>query len=120
MKIKNSLQALVMLALLFIALLLPAYAIATESQQEKQLELLSEALEAKRQELHIPGMAIAIVKDNEIIMAKGFGLRDIEQKLPVTTDTLFAIGSTSKAFTATMTAMLTENNKLDWDDEVSQ
>ncbi|MCW8870003.1 MAG: beta-lactamase family protein [Proteobacteria bacterium] len=120
MKIKNSLQALVMLALLFIALLLPAYAIATESQQEKQLELLSEALEAKRQELHIPGMAIAIVKDNEIIMTKGFGLRDIEQKLPVTTDTLFAIGSTSKAFTATMTAMLTENNKLDWDDEVSQ
>src|SRR5262245_12036911 len=45
----------------------------------------------------VPGMAIAIVKNKEVIYAKGFGLRDVEKQSPVTADTLFAIGSSSKA-----------------------
>jgi beta-lactamase family protein len=47
----------------------------------------------------VPEMAIAIVKGKEIVYAKGFGYRDIERQLPVTADTLFAIGSSTKAFT---------------------
>src|SRR5688572_5582830 len=50
---------------------------------------------------HVPGLAVAIVKDGQVVYAKGFGYRDVKKGLKVTPDTLFAIGSCSKAFTAT-------------------
>jgi CubicO group peptidase (beta-lactamase class C family) len=48
----------------------------------------------------IPGLSVAIVYDGKVIYAKGFGYRDVEKKLPVTTNTIFAIGSVSKSFTS--------------------
>jgi CubicO group peptidase (beta-lactamase class C family) len=63
----------------------------------------------------VPGMAIAIVKNNKVIYAKGFGLRDVEKQLPVTADTLFAIGSSSKAFTTFVLGTLVEEGKIEWD-----
>src|ERR1700745_2220907 len=48
----------------------------------------------------VPGISVAIVRDGKVIYAKGFGYRDVEKKLPFTTDTLFAIGSVSKSFTS--------------------
>ena len=64
---------------------------------------------------NVPGLAIGIVRSNEVIYAKGFGYRDLERKLPVTTNTLFAIGSTTKAFTCTLIGILADEDKLDWD-----
>ena len=55
-----------------------------------------------------PGLAIGIVLDNEVIYAEGFGLRDREQNLPVTTKTLFAIGSSTKAFTTFLMGLLVD------------
>jgi len=66
----------------------------------------------------VPGMAIAIVKDKEVIYAKGFGLRDVEKQLPVTADTLFAIGSSSKAFTTFVLGALVDEGKIEWDKPV--
>jgi CubicO group peptidase (beta-lactamase class C family) len=63
----------------------------------------------------VPGLAIAIVKDGEVILAQGFGWRDAEQKLPVTPATLFAIGSCTKAFTTFVMGTLVDEGKLDWD-----
>jgi len=63
----------------------------------------------------VPGMAIAIVKNKEVIYAKGFGLRDVEKQLPVTADTLFAIGSSSKAFTTFVLGTLVDEGKIEWD-----
>lgn len=120
MKTKYVIQATVMLALLLLALLLPAYAIADNKQQQNTLQELVKALEAKRIEHHIPGMAIAIVKDNEIILSKGFGLMDVAAQKPVETNTLFAIGSTSKAFTATLIAQAVDQGQIKWDDEIIQ
>jgi CubicO group peptidase (beta-lactamase class C family) len=48
---------------------------------------------------NVPGMAVAIVKDGTVVLAKGYGLRNVQSNLPVTADTLFAIGSSTKAFT---------------------
>lgn len=62
-----------------------------------------------------PGVAVAIVKDGELIFGKGFGYRNIEKKLPVTPHSLFAIASCSKAFTTTAIAMLVEDGLIDWD-----
>lgn len=69
-------------------------------------------LDAKRAELHVPGAALVIVKDDKIIAMRGMGLRDIERKLPVTPKTMFAIGSSTKAFTAMTALMSVDDGKL--------
>ncbi len=66
----------------------------------------------------VPGMAIAIVKDKEVIYARGFGYRDAEKQLPVTPDTLFAIGSATKAFTTFVLGTLVDEGKIEWDKPV--
>jgi CubicO group peptidase (beta-lactamase class C family) len=67
---------------------------------------------------NVPGIAVAIVKDGEVVLAKGYGLRDVSKKLPVTADTLFAIGSATKAFTVMSLGVLVDDGKLDWDTPV--
>lgn len=90
-------------------------ATAAATAAKDPLEGLDQFIEALRADWKVPGVGIAIVKGEELIYAKGFGLRNVAQNLPATADTLFAIGSCSKAFTATALAMLVEEGKLDWD-----
>jgi CubicO group peptidase (beta-lactamase class C family) len=66
----------------------------------------------------VPGMAIAVVKDGKVVLARGYGVRTLGDKAPVTPDTLFGIASNSKAFTAAALAMLVDEGKLKWDDRV--
>lgn len=66
----------------------------------------------------VPGMAVGIVKGGEVVLAKGYGLRDREAKLPVTEHTLFAIGSSTKAFTTYAMGRLVDAGELDWDTAV--
>ena len=81
-----------------------------------KLNKLSLEFEKQRVALHIPGMALAIVRDGKVIFAKGFGVADLERQIPVTPKTIFAIGSSSKAFTATIIGMLVDQKKMQWDD----
>ena len=67
---------------------------------------------------HVPGLAIAIVQNDRVIFVKGYGIKEVGGTQPVTADTLFEIGSTTKAFTATAMAMLVDEKKLSWDDPV--
>jgi CubicO group peptidase (beta-lactamase class C family) len=62
------------------------------------------------------GFAVAVVEKDKIIYSKGFGYRDYENKIPVTPNTLFAIGSSSKAFTSGLLGVLREEGKLSFDD----
>lgn len=64
---------------------------------------------------HVPGMAIGIIQNDQIVLCQGYGLRDVEQNLPVTPNTLFGIASVSKAFTTFALALLVERGQLDWD-----
>ena len=66
----------------------------------------------------VPGVAIAVVKDGKVVLAKGYGVRKLGETTPVTPDTLFGIASNTKAFTAAALAMLVEEGKLQWDDRV--
>lgn len=75
-------------------------------------------LEEEMKAWEVPGAAVAIVKDGEVIFLEGLGLRDIEKNLPVTEETLFAIGSSTKAFTASALALLVDEGKLAWDEPV--
>ena len=70
------------------------------------------------QEWHVPGLGLGVVKDGKVVVLKGYGLRDVEHKLPVTPRTLMAIGSNSKSFTVVLMGMLADSGALDWDKPV--
>ncbi len=74
-------------------------------------DLVRQAIE----DFNVPGLGIAVVAGGEVVYAEGFGHRDVENDLPMTPDTLFAIGSTTKAMTVTTLGMLVDEGKLDWD-----
>src|SRR5690606_9280927 len=65
-------------------------------------------------------MAIAIVRDDALVWARGFGVTDLDTNTPVTPETVFAIGSSTKAFSATLAAMMVDEGKLGWDDPLSK
>jgi len=71
-------------------------------------------------EWKVPGMAVAVVEDGQVILAKGYGYRDLENKQPVTSKTLFAIGSVTKSMTVTILGMLSDEGKIDWDQPVQE
>lgn len=88
---------------------------ATSGKYEKGLAAIEEKVDARRKELGIPGMSLAIVKDGEVIYSKGIGFKDFENKVPVTADTQFAIGSSSKAFTGLTVLMTADEGKISLD-----
>lgn len=71
------------------------------------------------EEWRIPGMALAIVQNDSVIFAKGFGVKVKGGSDPVTPHTIFQIGSTTKAFTAALIAMLVDEGKIKWKDRVT-
>ncbi|MBO0780421.1 MAG: serine hydrolase [Ktedonobacteraceae bacterium] len=66
----------------------------------------------------VPGAAVIMLKGDEVLLAQGFGKRNVAEDLDVTPQTLFPIGSSGKAFTAAAIAMLVEEGKLGWDTPV--
>ena len=67
---------------------------------------------------HVPGLAIAVVKDDSVVFAKGYGVRELGRPDAVDSGTRFAIGSTTKAMTAVALGMLVDAGKVRWDDPV--
>jgi CubicO group peptidase (beta-lactamase class C family) len=63
----------------------------------------------------VPGCAVAAVRDGDVVLTAGWGRRDLAADLPVTSDTLFAMGSTTKAFTAATVGALVDDGLLDWE-----
>lgn len=96
---------------------LPRTSLQTVSDDLRaRLAVIEKAVADRQRELGIPGLSLAVVKDDKIIFIKGFGVRDVQRSLPVTPDTLFAIGSTTKAFTSMATVMSADDGKLSLDD----
>jgi CubicO group peptidase (beta-lactamase class C family) len=95
----------------------PASTVSTGNEQyAKALAAIEEKAESRRKELGIPGIALVIVKDDQVIYAKGLGYKDFEKQVPVTADTQFGIGSATKAFTALTVLMAQDEGKLSLDD----
>jgi CubicO group peptidase (beta-lactamase class C family) len=72
-------------------------------------------VESVQKEFEVPGIALAIVKDGKVVVAKGYGVRKMGESARVDDRTLFGIASNTKAFTATALGMLVEEGKLEWD-----
>ena len=68
----------------------------------------------------VPGMSVGVLKDGKLIYSKGFGVRSLNNKLPMTSETLIGIASNSKGFTCTALAILADEGKLNWDDKVTK
>ncbi|MCW5966726.1 MAG: serine hydrolase [Bryobacterales bacterium] len=73
-----------------------------------------------QKQFEVPGIAVAIVKDGQTVVAKGYGVRVLGKPGEVDAHTLFGIASNSKAFTAAALAMLVDEGKLSWDDPVQK
>ncbi|KXH84317.1 serine hydrolase [Chryseobacterium kwangjuense] len=86
------------------------------SQTPFPTKQLDDKLHALLKESNAPGFSIAIVKNSKLIYSKGFGYSNIEKKQKVDENTLFAIGSTSKAFTTGLLGILEAEHKLSFDD----
>jgi CubicO group peptidase (beta-lactamase class C family) len=80
----------------------------------KESEALNGFMDAAMQDLKIPGAAMAIVQNGEIVFARGFGVTSVDDPSPVTTETRFMIGSTTKSLTTLMMARLVELGRFAW------
>ncbi len=96
----------------------PTLAAAFHSDTAAVLNDIDAYIREAMAEWKIPGLAIAVVKDGEVILSKGYGYRDADEELPVTPRTLFAIGSITKSFTVTLLGMIEDEGKVDWDEPV--
>lgn len=90
-----------------------------QSLSEK-LNTLEAYYNSSLKEWEVPGMAIAIVKDGEMIFSEGFGVRDIQKGGEVDGKTMFPIASNTKAVTAAALAILVDEGKISWDDRVTE
>ena len=104
--------------ILFAFLLLISLQSFTQPPTDPRLKGLDTFALRLLKEWNAPGVSIAVVEKNKVIYAGGFGYRDYEKKLPVTENTLFAIGSCTKAFTASILGMLEKEGKVSLDKPV--
>jgi CubicO group peptidase (beta-lactamase class C family) len=118
-RVKQLLSVLVSIILLWESLITPCGA---KELTKQQLETFAERFFGEQMEkLHIPGVAFSLVKDGEIIMSKGYGFADLENKIPVIGDrTIFRIGSISKLFTATAVMQLAQKGQLKLDEDINR
>ncbi len=75
-------------------------------------------VERVRSTFDVPGIAVAVIHDGQVIHSQGYGVRSLRTMKPVTETTLFGIASNSKAFTTATLGMLVDEGKISWDDRV--
>lgn len=106
------------LVLLFVLLTLAP--VARAQTLEARLKEIDDYATKAGRDWNVPGFAIAIVKDDRVVFAKGYGVRELGKPTPVDDKTLFAIASNTKAFTAAALAILVDEGKVKWDDPVTK
>jgi CubicO group peptidase (beta-lactamase class C family) len=99
-----------------ILLLVLASAVAGQPLSEKKIDRLTERV---MKEFNVPGIAVAVVKDDRVIHMKGYGVRSISTGEKTDEHTLFAIASNTKAFTVAALGILIDEGKLRWDTKVT-
>lgn len=97
----------------------PAAALS-QSNSTAPWDALDRYIETAMHDGKVPGLAVGIVQNGQPVYVKGFGVRDIVTQQPVTPDTLFDIGSCTKAFTAGAVGILVDEGRMHWDDHVNE
>lgn len=104
---------------LFAALAIAVFTVNAQPYK-RELKALDQYFEQSLADWEVPGMAVAIVKNGQIIFEKGYGVRSTETNTPVDEHTAFAIASNTKAVTAAALAILVDEGKIAWDDKVQK
>ncbi|PKL82864.1 MAG: serine hydrolase [Ignavibacteriae bacterium HGW-Ignavibacteriae-3] len=105
---------------LYLVLLILVFTSANSLAQQDNLKKIDAFIANAMGDWKMPGFSVAIVKNDSVIFAKGYGVKDINKKEPVDENTLFVIASCSKAFTTASLAILVDAGKLKWDDPVTK
>ncbi|MDK2952233.1 MAG: hypothetical protein PWQ77_1898 [Kosmotogales bacterium] len=108
----------VFMVILLFLLILPTSLIAVSERIEEIIPFFDNYVQNNMEKWMIPGMAVGIVADGELIFAKGYGVKDIDLDEAVTPETIFQIGSTSKAFTSFLVGQLVDEGVINWKDKV--
>src|SRR5262245_24776646 len=107
-----------------LALALAVVAWRSSAAQPARSATLSDTVDrfiaAEMARMHIPGVALAVVRAGKVIKAKGYGQADLEHRIPVTQETVFKIGSVSKQFLATGIMLLAQDGRLSVDDPIAK
>src|SRR5947208_7244590 len=101
----------------FALILLVAVSCLAQDSLESKVD---EYVRAEMQAQHIPGLSLAVIKDGRIVLAKGYGLANVELQAPARPETIFQSGSMGKQFTATAVMMLVEAGKLNLSDPITK
>src|SRR6266404_4522926 len=108
-----------------VTLVVLAFALAIRVDgQDKSAEVASKLqgfdafMEKTLKDWNAPGIGVGIIIDDKLVFAKGYGYRDVEKKLPITSHTLFPIATNTKLFTAVAAGTLVEEGKLTWDNPI--
>lgn len=107
-------------AFLFSFLLLVLKLDAEEPPPAQALAGIDPVIEEGLKTFHVPGIAVAVVVGDEVVLSKGYGLRDVEKKVPMAAETQMPIASVTKQFTVAALATLVRQGKLDWDKPVRE
>jgi len=86
--------------------------------QKEKIDEIDRFLINSHKQFNVPGISISIVKDNRIIFSKGYGVRSLSKGIAVDENSIYAIGSTTKAFTSAALGQLVDAGKISWDDRV--
>ena len=112
----SSLIPLVLLLALLAGAAIPAAATAADPLEQKADALGRRALD----ELGIPGLSIAVVRQGEVVLARGYGQANVEHDVAAKPETVYLLASITKTFTATAIMMLVEEGKLGLDDPIGK
>ena len=85
-----------------------------------RLEGFDQFIEDAMASWHCPGVAVAVIKGDEILHQNAYGFIDVDERLPMTAHTRFAMASVTKSFTAMSVALLVDDGKLEWDKPVKE
>jgi CubicO group peptidase (beta-lactamase class C family) len=88
--------------------------------QDATIAKVDEYIKLEQRLVRIPGVSLAVIKDGQIVLAKGYGLANIEHQVPVKPETIFQSGSVGKQFTATAIMMLVEEGKIQLEDKINK
>ncbi|MGE0771680.1 MAG: serine hydrolase [Cyclobacteriaceae bacterium] len=103
---------------LFLIVAIGHMAANAQANYSKQVKDFDAYIESARKAWNVPGLAVAVVKDGQVLLTKGYGVTELGKTQPVNSETLFACASTTKAMTAACMGILVDEGKVNWNDRV--
>lgn len=91
---------------------------AAQAALDAKIEMIKVLVDSFRQGAEVPGLGLGVIYQGETLLVDGFGYSNMEEETPATANTIFAIGSSSKAFTSMGLGLLADKNELDWEEPV--